>query len=379
MAAVVTKSIELKVKNKIAVYFNETSAAATDDSLRSSNNKPEQRQKLIIDLLQENENFKCEKTVIPTETGHIEKIILSLNKIHDPGMIDFFRKCYKDWEADGKDQQYFLAGEGVVPINIICPEQFPSKRTHEYYHSKIKKRTWKLASLYADDTITPVGARTFDTILRCADNTLSSVHKLVMEKEKVYCCNTYPGHHSRKRKYGGYCHVNYSALAAKYLLDSTESKVVVLDLDYHAGNGTEDIFREEPNVMCVSIHADTDIDYPTGYGYDGGGENNIINIPMPKGTTIQMYLEKLEIVSKHIKKFEAKYLVVAFGADTLISDPEVSSLGGFAITVDDYELMGRAVSDIGLPTPIVQEGGYNMDPVGGSAAAVVRFLSGFRG
>jgi acetoin utilization deacetylase AcuC-like enzyme len=182
-----------------------------------------------------------------------------------------------------------------------------------------------------------------------------------------------PGHHAGKDYAGGYCFINNAAVAVHWL--SARGKVALLDVDYHCGNGTQDIFYDRADVLTISIHADPHFEYPYYAGYaeekgTGPGVGFHRNFPLESGTDDARYLSALEEALGLIQNFSPKYLVVSAGMDIYTDDP----LGKIKITADGIKEIGKRISASDLPTIIVMEGGYNNEALGGN---MVAFLSTF--
>jgi acetoin utilization deacetylase AcuC-like enzyme len=174
---------------------------------------------------------------------------------------------------------------------------------------------------------------------------------------------------------GGYCYLNNVAIAAQYACDQGAERVAVLDIDYHHGNGTQDIFYERGNVLTVSLHADPKTDYPFYWGHadetgTGQGAGANLNLPMPRGTDWPDYGGELAKGIDVVGAFQPDVLIVPYGADTFIDDP----ISFFEIRTEDYKAMGAKIAALGLPTLITMEGGYAIDALGANVAS---FLSGF--
>jgi acetoin utilization deacetylase AcuC-like enzyme len=189
----------------------------------------------------------------------------------------------------------------------------------------------------------------------------------------VYALCRPPGHHAGRAYYGGYCYLNNAALAARCLAGS--GRVAILDIDYHHGNGTQDIFYEEDQVLFVSIHGDGNRCYPYFWGYTdetgrGKGKGANLNLPLPLGAEEDAYMASLAIAVEAIKHQDPSFLVVSLGADTHRRDP----LGRFELETRDFERIGRRIGRIGTPTLVVQEGGYNLSILGESVAAFLQGL-----
>lgn len=183
-----------------------------------------------------------------------------------------------------------------------------------------------------------------------------------------------PGHHASRDLFGGYCYFNNAALAAKEL--KKNGKVLILDIDFHHGNGTQSIFYEDPNVFFVSIHGDPTEFYPYFWGHSsekgfGPGKNFNLNIPLPAGCDGLTYISTLiNKVFPIIQSYAPASLIISAGFDTYKDDP----IGKFNLESQDYFQIGALISKLKLPTLIVQEGGYCTDKLG---LNVELFLSGF--
>ena len=184
-----------------------------------------------------------------------------------------------------------------------------------------------------------------------------------------------PGHHAGADYFGGYCFLNNSALAAQTLRDAGADRVAVLDIDYHHGNGTQDIFYARDDVFTLSVHGDPMTEYPfflghageTGFGR-GAGFN--LNLPLPRGTGTADWRAALQCALDVLRDWRAHALVVALGVDTFAGDP----ISGFCLRAGDYLRVGQAIAALGLPTVFVFEGGYAAAEVG---VNVVNVLEGF--
>jgi len=180
-----------------------------------------------------------------------------------------------------------------------------------------------------------------------------------------------PGHHAGVDYYGGYCYLNNAAIAARYL----QARAAILDIDYHHGNGTQEIFYSDPTVLYCSLHADPDDEYPYYWGGadergDGLGEGLNRNWPLPLGSGDAAYLAALEEALAAISEFDPQFLVVSAGFDIVAGDP----VGGFTVTREGLREIGARIAKRarGLPTLIVQEGGYRLENLGDDAVAFLR-------
>lgn len=175
--------------------------------------------------------------------------------------------------------------------------------------------------------------------------------------------------------FGGFCYLNNAAIASQWLVEKGQ-RIAILDLDYHHGNGTQEIFYGRADVLTCSIHADPLHEYPFYWGFAdeygiGAGENYNFNFPLPLGTQQAAYLVALDIALRRIRAFVPDTLVISFGADTLQDDP----VGGFKLTVESYGRIATQIAALDLPTLVIQEGGYLLPQLG---SCVVSFLQGLK-
>jgi GNAT superfamily N-acetyltransferase len=182
----------------------------------------------------------------------------------------------------------------------------------------------------------------------------------------VYALVRPPGHHAESKAFGGFCYFNNSAIAADFI--SRYGRVAVLDIDYHHGNGTQDIFYSRDDVLTVSIHGHPSFAYPYFSGFkeetgEGRGEGYNLNLPLAETITPEHYRETLRQALRRIERFAPRYLVVAAGFDTAKGDPT----GTWVNRPDDFTEIGRMIGAAGVPTLVVQEGGYRIRTLGANA------------
>ncbi len=179
-----------------------------------------------------------------------------------------------------------------------------------------------------------------------------------------------PGHHAGRDYFGGYSYLNNAAICAEAALVAGKQRVAILDVDYHHGNGTQDIFAGREDVFYASIHADPSTDYPFFWGHAEESEGNILNLPLPRGTDWAGFQPALTNAIDWVEKAAPDMLIVSYGADTHEADP----ISYFKLKTADYAPMARRIASLGLPTLVVMEGGYAVEALGDNVAA---FLSGF--
>jgi acetoin utilization deacetylase AcuC-like enzyme len=268
--------------------------------------------------------------------------------VHDEGYLEFLQTAFHIWTAGEKNYEHVA----------LIPATFPLGRMRRIPRSILGK-----AGFYMMDLSAPIGAETYQAALQSAYCSLSGAEALLSgDRCSVALCRP-PGHHAGKANCGGYCYLNNSSIAANWL--SRHKKVAILDIDYHAGNGTQEIFYERDDVLTLSIHADPAEEYPYFSGYSdeigkGRGKGFHLNIPLPFGTSDVGYVEALYQAITRIESFKPGFLVVSAGMDIYKGDP----LGKFKITREGIHQIGKEIANLRLPTLIVMEGGYDMESIG---------------
>jgi acetoin utilization deacetylase AcuC-like enzyme len=181
------------------------------------------------------------------------------------------------------------------------------------------------------------------------------------EFKNSFCAVRPPGHHAKKNKAMGFCIYNNVAVGANYLINKYKlNKIAIIDFDVHHGNGTQDIFYDSEKVLYISTHQ---FPYYPGSGteQEKGKHNNILNIPLPAGTTSEEYLSAYEYVLKKITEFKPEFILLSAGFDAHKDDPlaqfQLESKDFYEITKRTLELSklycdGKVVS--------ILEGGYDL-------------------
>jgi acetoin utilization deacetylase AcuC-like enzyme len=227
---------------------------------------------------------------------------------------------------------------------------------------------------YSADTACPIGPHTWEAAQAAAGLALASAAEAAAGRSAYALCRP-PGHHAYAARAGGHCYLNNAALAAQALRDAGAQRVVVLDIDSHHGNGTQGIFWHRADVLTVSVHGDPNRYYPwfTGHAQEAGGpgaEGCNLNLPLPFGSADDAWLAAVEHGIARVRGFGAEALVVSLGFDASEHEP----LNALNVTAEGFARAGALIAALGLPSAIIQEGGYNVDLLG---ALLQRFLTGW--
>ena len=228
---------------------------------------------------------------------------------------------------------------------------------------------------YSFDASSPIAEGTWEGAYWSAQTALTALDAVLAGESAAFALCRPPGHHAGRDYLGGYCHLNNAAIAAE-AATAVGRRVAILDVDYHHGNGTQDIFYVRGDVFFASIHADPRTDYPYFWGHadeagQGAGEGATFNLPLPRGTNLAAYLPALEQALAAIAAFGADLLVISYGADTFAGDP----ISHFRLETADYAIIAGRIAALNLPSLVVMEGGYAVDALGANVAAFLEGLS----
>ncbi len=278
--------------------------------------------------------------------------------VHEAGYVDFLSTAFDEWTR----QKTNYPKEGLLPATFP-----PRGWSHK------PKTLLGRAGYYMNDLSAPILAGTYRAALASANCALGGARAVAEGERAAFALCRPPGHHAGKANCGGYCYLNNAAIAAHWL--SAQGKVAILDIDYHAGNGTQDIFYERGDALTISIHADPDFEYPYFSGYAdetgaGDGRGMHRNFPLPAGTDDSRYLATLDEALALIRSFRPGFLVVSAGMDLYAGDP----LGTFQVTREGIQAIGARVAGLRLPTLAVMEGGYNNAALGENVVALLQNL-----
>ena len=279
----------------------------------------------------------------------------ALTEVHHPGLLAFLRDGYDAWRTAG-------GPDVMIPDTFRSPRWAAGGRASA---DPIAQAGW-----WCFDTSTPVVAGSYLAGRAAVDIALTAAELVTSGEPIVYGLTRPPGHHAGADYYGGFCLFNHAAIAARQL--TTGGRVAILDIDVHHGNGTQDIFWRDPEVLYVSLHGHPDHLYPSFSGFDdeigeGPGRGTTRNLPLPRGTADADYLVALTVALDQIDAFGPAVLVVSCGFDTSEHDP----IGSLAVSVEGFAAVGRLIAALDLPTLLLQEGGYALDHLGRLAVALL--------
>ena len=278
--------------------------------------------------------------------------------VHTDTYLTFLKNIYERWSRiEG-------ASEDVLP-NI-----HPISRKDGYPKSAVGQ-----VGYHVYDGSCPISPDTWMSSRWSAMTAAHAARQVLAGDNACYALSRPPGHHASQDLAGGFCYLNNSAIAAQQLR-SKFKRVAIVDVDVHHGNGTQRIFYERDDVLTVSLHADPIRFYPFFWGYaneigEGPGEGCNVNLPLARGTGDTDYLRALDDALLTVSNYSPDALVIALGLDAHESDP----FRGMAISTAGFSAIGKALSGLGLPTVIVQEGGYLSDALGDNLRS---FLDGYR-
>ena len=282
--------------------------------------------------------------VTPEAPGRIDPA--ALHTVHDPAYVDFLAGAWAAWSALPDH------GPELVPNIHPAPEMLAlGSRPGTTVQTRL--------GFYTADTSCPIGPHTWDASLLAAAAALAAAAEAAAGRN-AYALARPPGHHAYRARAGGHCYVNNAALAAQHMCDRGASRVAVLDIDSHHGNGTQAAFYERKDVLFVSIHGDPRGYYPWYVGFadetgTGPGEGLNRNLPLPAGTGDAGWLAALGTAMADIGSFGPDALVLSLGMDASEHEP----LRFLSVSDDAFARAADAIAALRRPTVLVQEGGYD--------------------
>ena len=285
----------------------------------------------------------------PTDHG-----IDAIAAIHPERYLTFLQTIHARWtRIDGASPE-------------VIPNVHPASRHDGYPLSAVGQ-----AGFHMTDTSCPIGPQTWAAAYASAQCAIHGA-ELLLTGHNAYALCRPPGHHAFADLAGGFCYLSNTAIAAQ-ALTLQGRKVAILDIDLHHGNGTQGIFYDRPDVLTVSLHAHPERFYPFFWGYadehgQAAGHGANLNLPLPRGTGDLDFQRSLDLGLQKITDWGADTLVLALGLDAFVGDP----FAGLAVTTQGFAQIARQIHSLGLPTLIVQEGGYLCPELGDNLAAVLQ-------
>ena len=271
----------------------------------------------------------------PEQIARVSVIIDNFKKINNKNLI---------WKKPSTiSYKIILTTHDLDYVNLV-KDSFPKKG---------------FSSLDGDTIISP-GSKdaTFDAVGSIIADIDGVENK---EFKNAFCAVRPPGHHSSQNKAAGFCILNSVSIGANYLIQKYKyKKIAIIDFDVHNGNGTQDIFYDNENVLFISTHQ-----YPyypgSGSENERGKFNNIKNIPLPAGTGSEEYLNAFEYALKKLEYFRPEFILISAGFDAHEADP----LAQFKLKTEDYYLITKRILDISKKfcngnVVSILEGGYDL-------------------
>ena len=295
--------------------------------------------------------------VIPPDDYGLEPIL----RVHAPNLVRFLQTAWDQWAALGRTHDALPMAWPVRGMNQSRePDQIDAK-----------------LGFFSLDAGSPIQAGTWQAVYGSAQVALTGAKLVSSGANAAFALCRPPGHHAASDYIGGYCYLNNAAIAAQALRDAGATRVAVLDVDYHHGNGTQTIFYDRADVLVINLHADPMVEYPFYLGHAdergiGAGEGFNLNYPMPHGTGFDAWFEALEDACKRLQQYAPDVIVVSLGVDTYKDDP----ISQFKLDSPDYLRIGERIARLKKPALFVMEGGYAIEPIGVNA---VNVLEGFGG
>jgi acetoin utilization deacetylase AcuC-like enzyme len=281
-----------------------------------------------------------------------------LAAVHGMNYLRFLEEAHREWkkvQADWGDE---------VMSNVYIRENNPLRGVLGQ------------AARYLADGSCPVGPDTYESAYWSAQSALAGASAIMDGAREAYALCRPPGHHARAEAAGGFCYLNNAAIAAQALRERY-GRVAILDTDMHHGQGVQEIFYGRSDVLYVSIHGDPTNFYPVVAGFEdergeAAGEGYNVNLPMPHGSSEDVFFERLDAAARVLARFQPDALVLALGFDIYKDDPQSM----VAVSTEGFGKLGRKIGALKLPTLIVQEGGYHIDTLEVNAQS---FFAGFSG
>lgn len=304
------------------------------------------------------------EVVSPTE--HPDSAITT---VHDPGMLSYLQTAHEEWVSAGYPDEH---GQGHVVAYA-----FPHPGAFGHLTPRVPASRAARAGLYCMDTCTTLGPGSYRGIRYAVDAALTAADHVLGGGKAAYAAVRPPGHHAGTDYFGGSCYLNNAAITAQYLIDAGIGRIGIIDIDAHHGNGTQQVFYERGDVVYTSVHIDPGMGwFPHWSGFadeigEGPGTGFNHNLPLAPGGGDKQMTEAVEELAALVSGTACDALVVSLGVDSGAAD-ENSPL---IVTADGFDRVGRVLGSLGLPTVLVQEGGYDLASLETDLAAVLTGLT----
>ena len=279
----------------------------------------------------------------------------AVTSVHDADLTAYLASAWDEWEAAGLPDDPGI--DRVVPYVFAHPDLLSGRPARTA--TSITARTGQ----FAYDTMTLIGPGTWEAARAAVDSAVTAADLVLDDAPAAYACTRPPGHHVTRTRFGGSCYLNNTAAAAARLRAGGHDTVAVIDVDAHHGNGTQAIFWDDSSVLTGSVHVDPGegwfphfLGFEDEHGADGSNRNAV----MAPGSGDEPWVAAVGELAGWAREAGAAALVVALGVDAAQGDPE----SPLAVTPAGFREAGRALGALGLPTVVVQEGGYDLDTLG---------------
>jgi len=276
--------------------------------------------------------------------------------------IIFSEKClgYGTWHIEGP-QRVKVAHEILRKkgYSFLEPTSASEEDLLKVHYSEY---IWNLKKSLVDDSDTPA----YDNIYEYAR--LSAGGAILAAKRNGFSLMRPPGHHAGRNGAAlgvytrGFCYLNNIAIAVKFFNKPT----LILDIDGHHGNGTQEIFQGDEKVVYVSLHR-----YPYYPGTGAYSEGNSLNFPLPADCGEQRYLKTLDKALSMVDMAKFELVAVSVGFDTHLGD--LASLG---LTENSYRKIGERIAALKKPAFFILEGGYAGEKNGNDIDQLLRGYEG---
>ena len=295
-----------------------------------------------------------------TARAHPDDALLA---VHDAGLVDFLRTAWESWQEAG------LTDDPGQPA--VVGYLFPTPGFLGGFEPRVPASLAARTGAWSYDTMTVVGPGTWQAARAAADAALTAADLVLDGTRAAYACCRPPGHHVTRSAFGGSCYLNNAAIAAQHLRDNGFERVALLDVDAHHGNGAQAIFWDRDDVLTASVHVDPAHGwFPHFIGFESESGRTNLNVTLEPGAGDETWIEGVQRLTDAAHAHRSGALVVALGVDAAGGDPNAP----LSVTRDGYREAGRRVGALGLPTVVVQEGGYVLETIGPLVRATLEGL-----